>query len=781
MTDTARSLEDSDTLFLCDAEDLREMAALAEWVRSHHPGGRTRAHYAKVSFSGTEAPDTAELAAAVASSDEDTTVVPVRRAWVPARSTQDSTPRFRDLVLGDPARPRNQIARRLRRDDPARHLVVLGAGATIADLRARYEAEGVVDGAVDDVHRESFDAFIARHADLTLDVEERGLRGRRYKVPRFVIPGIEARAGYRAAVADAARTLGRPAEEIRTESHAYLQELVATPSTFFIDWMGTLTRWITSLGYRRVVTDPANVERARAMMRDNPSALLWTHKSYIDAIALMSVMYDNDFPAPHSIGGINMAFAGVGYAGRRSGTVFIRRKFNDNPVYKLALRQYLGFLMAKRFPLSWSFEGTRSRSGIIGRPRFGLLKYAIDAAHATGTEDLHLIPVSINYDLIGETAEYAREEAGKPKETESLGWFVDYLRRLRAPMGDIYLDFAEPVVLDGVAPEPTPELLRQVSTDVARRANACVPVTMASLLCLVLLGTQPRALTRVELDQATREIVRWLKARGVRLEDPLRDGDLATGETLFQNALGTGVLRHSTGASVELIGLGRGQDLVAGYYRNTIVHYFIEKAVAEVCVATVASAPAETRVEAFDRTADELHAMLRATFFLPSADEFRRAVDKALSDHDADWRVTLARPGEEPVHTLLGGFRPLVAHSTLLPFIEARWIVSTVVAGLAPDEATDKQEIIAKSLRYGRTALERQLIVGESSVGKAMLEGGYTYLSEAGLLDPGEDADAKVAKRRAARAHLESIIDAIVMVRSRAHAQLFDLDSSRTA
>src|SRR5699024_10620672 len=182
---------------------------------------------------------------------------------------------------------------------------------------------------------------------------------------------------------------------------------------------------------------------------------------------------------------------------------------------------------------SWSFEGTRSRNGTLGRPRFGLLKYAIDAAHATDTEDLHLIPVSINYDLIGETADYAREESGSDKQAESLGWFVDYLRRLRAPMGNIYLDFGEPVVLAGRAPEPTPELLQRVSFDVARRANACVPVTMASLLCMVLLGTQPRALIRDEIDTAMREIVRWLQARGVRLEDTLTHGDMASGEALF--------------------------------------------------------------------------------------------------------------------------------------------------------------------------------------------------------------------------------------------------------
>ena len=47
---------------------------------------------------------------------------------------------------------------------------------------------------------------------------------------------------------------------------------------------------------------------------------------------------------------------------RRAGAVFIRRKI-DSPVYKVVMRQYLSYLMEKRFPISWALEGTRSRNG----------------------------------------------------------------------------------------------------------------------------------------------------------------------------------------------------------------------------------------------------------------------------------------------------------------------------------------------------------------------------------------------------------------------------------
>src|SRR5699024_6089821 len=107
-----------------------------------------------------------------------------------------------------------------------------------ADGAAAAEGNGKPDAA-----GEPFGSFVARQADIALDVAERGLRGRRYKVPRFVVPGIEAGSGYRRAVAEAARTLGTTSGEVASEARDYLDELVATPTTFFIDWMGTLTRW----------------------------------------------------------------------------------------------------------------------------------------------------------------------------------------------------------------------------------------------------------------------------------------------------------------------------------------------------------------------------------------------------------------------------------------------------------------------------------------------------------------------------------------------------------
>ena len=215
---------------------------------------------------------------------------------------------------------------------------------------------------------------------------------------------------------------------------------------------------------------------------------------------MQSVLFENDFPTPHTMGGINMAFAGVGYLARRSGAIFIRRSFQDNPLYKLVLRNYLSYLLEKRFPLTWSFEGTRSRVGKLMPPKYGMLKYVMDAIVDSNLDNLHVIPVAINYDMINDVKDYAHEQSGGVKRPESLSWFISYLRRLRQPLGRIYVDFGEPVIIAKDDINDDPLQLTKTALKVGFEANRVTPITLTSLMCLSLLGTSPRAQTLDEIN-----------------------------------------------------------------------------------------------------------------------------------------------------------------------------------------------------------------------------------------------------------------------------------------
>jgi glycerol-3-phosphate O-acyltransferase len=146
--------------------------------------------------------------------------------------------------------------------------------------------------------------------------------------------------------------------------------------------------------------------------------------SPVDASLPGLLLYENDLPMLHTFGGINLDIAGFGTLMRRSGGTFIRRAFHDDPVYKLVLRRYVAYLLERRFPMSWALEGTRSRLGKLPPPRYGLLKYTLEAAHEAGIEDLHIVPFVTSFDQIRDVEEYAAEQTGRTKPAESFGWLL---------------------------------------------------------------------------------------------------------------------------------------------------------------------------------------------------------------------------------------------------------------------------------------------------------------------------------------------------------------------
>src|SRR3546814_18906064 len=124
--------------------------------------------------------------------------------------------------------------------------------------------------------------------------------------------------------------------------------------------------------------------------------------------------------------------------------IFVRRSFQDQPVYKLVLRHYIAWLLAKRFPLSWAFEGTRSRLGKLMPPKYGLMKYVLDAAHATGTPDVPFVPFVTSFDLLRHVQEYAPDTTGPRKNPANLSLILGIINRHNAPSGPIPPDIDQP-------------------------------------------------------------------------------------------------------------------------------------------------------------------------------------------------------------------------------------------------------------------------------------------------------------------------------------------------
>lgn len=658
----------------------------------------------------------------------DTPVLPMRVVWRTSLEEKNTRPRPRDLLFGNPRRPGPRRARRMLRQQPERVVPVAGAPATLDELRERIQQH---QGEVPD--DKALAVYVAGQAALALDVAERRLQGSRYKVPRNVAGNLLASGRFREALNTVSAETGRDMDDLLEESEKIMDELISRPEPFWLDVMAQLNHWVMRLGYDAdVVIDRGGLERVRQWSREYPTALLWTHKTHVDGFAVNSMCFDNDFPAPHILGGVNMAFAGLGYIARRAGGIFIRRSFQDNPLYKTILRQYIGYLMEKRFPLSWSFEGTRSRVGKLMPPRYGLLKYVMDSAHSTGAENLHIIPISISYDMIGDVKDYTVLEAGASKQPESLRWFMGYLRGLRQPMGKIYFNFGEPVVLDRVPSPEDPRELQRVAFAVGVAVNRVTPITLPSLVCMVLLGSAPRALTADELGGEVDALVEWARKRDIALTQNLYERDEVQIDNLTEKMISNGLLtRHDDGPE-RVYTIAAEQHSVASYYRNTVIHYFLNKAIAELSLMRMTQLEL-TGSDAFWEEAERLRDFFKFEFFYAPKEEFRRDMDGELSRYQPQWEAALAEPGS--AQALFSKLQPRMAHGVLLPFAEAYRVVADVLARQPLGERPEEKDIVQKSLAYGRQAYLQRRISSEASIGKLFFSNAYRLMENLNLIE----------------------------------------------
>ncbi len=719
-------------LFIIDAEHDVEERLLLQWLNNTK---------AQIGFAGSvshcvvpiahdpEDIPTQGLQMALQVSEE-TLVVPVRVVWKTTLDEIDGKPRLRDLLRGNPRRPNKAKAQRILDADPSRAHCILGKPATVGDLSERYAQRREIAPVDSDLAD-----YVAEQASLALEVAERRLRGGRYKVPRQVSKQVRGSDRYKAGLLKIAAQTGESEQELRTKALPYFKELVATPHNFWQDVAGAFNRWVISLGYENeVVIDVEKLERFRSIVREHPTALLWTHKTHMDGITMQSVLFEHDFPPPHIMGGINMAFAGVGYLARRSGAIFIRRTFQDNPLYKLVLREYLAYLLEKRFPLTWSFEGTRSRVGKLMPPRYGMLKYVVDAMQESSADDLHLIPVAINYDMNNDVKDYAAEQSGAIKRPESLSWFISYLRRMRQPLGRIYIDFGEPVVVKKNSFSDDPLALQKTAFQIGVEANRVTPITLTALMSLSLLGAAPRAQTIEELQDNMQALREWSKGRDISFTSDFDDDNNEQMQTLISNMVNSELINRYDEGPETVYAVAADQHAMASYYRNTIVHHFVAKAIAELSLVEAANEQDDS-LAAFWREADRLKDMFKFEFFYEATDEFHEGIKRELNHYDDDWE---SKMGDRLyVLTMLRNMKPLVAHSSLKPYIEAYRIVADVFARLGPNETLDQKATVAAAFKYGRQAYLQRRISSKASLGQILFKNGYKLLDSYGLVSIG--------------------------------------------
>jgi glycerol-3-phosphate O-acyltransferase len=762
-------------VFLLDAASGFEERLLREWVARVRPEGARAGIIAIPASRRSRGALGLDLEAALAAGD-DALFAPLRIAWLPPSHSGARVARLSDLLwLGDPRDPGRMRERLIRRFAPQRCRIVAAEPARASELRERWRRNTAAEmGAT-----LGCAAFVVRQAHLALERAERRLRGARYKIPRFVREEILARPAFRGEIVLLAGRLGRSAEDVLREAERDLREIAAAHRPTMIDLTVQLMRWMITRGYDGVLRyDPEALGRVRKLSQQHSVVFLPTHKSNLDAMVIKALLHENGMPQNHTAAGINMNFFPVGPLARRAGLFFIRRTFKDDEVYKCVLRHYIDYLVEKRFPLEWYIEGGRSRSGKLLPPRFGLLAYVVDAYRRGRCEDVHLIPVSIAYDQISDVSDYAAEQRGGAKQRESFLWLVRFIRRLGKRYGRIHVRFGEDVSLAKVLGAPNPEAvpdpdeeslaLQKLAFEVCVRINRATPITPISLVCLSLLGRGDRALTVAELRDSLRNLVEYVHRCRLPVTEELALDSAETLVPVLEQLVENGLLhRYDEGPEV-VYGIAPEQHLAAAYYRNTVIHFFVTGAIAEIALLRAAEPGVEDRRTEFWNEALALRDLLKFEFFFPDREHFLAELRAELAMHAPSFERALDE-GADAITGVLPRLRPFHSHRILRPFLEAYRVVADALERTPADAKLNDAAFLNGCLALGRQYALQKRVARQESVSQALFATALKLARHRGLGGPG--GAELLEKRRAFAAELrEDIrrIDAIeALVRAR--------------
>jgi len=550
---------------------------------------------------------------------------------------------------------------------------------------------------------------------------------------------------FAAQVARLCAETGRTEADVRADARECLDEMTSQLSPRATAVWDRFGRWM-SRAYV-VEADPAGLPELRGLSGRHSLVFLPNHRSYLDPLVLRRVLGEAGLPPNVILGGINLALWPFSELAQRSGLVFIRRSTRDDPVYPEMMRLLLGHFLRTHQNLEWYFEGGRTRTGKLRPPKMGVLRYLVDAFTANGDDqdDVLIVPVSIVYDQQHEVGAISYEEGGGSKKPESIGWLASFARAQGRGRGKAHVRFGAPLSLRGAiddarvragSADPT-TVVPRVAFEIAHRINDATPITPVALVTFSLLDNKGRALTLAEIETVLEPLLEYVRRRGL---PQTADVDLARPEGLraaLRRLVDEGVVEEYAGGLEPVYSVADDRQHEAGFYRNTIVHWFVTRAICEVAVARAAELDAPDVVGSTWQGALELRDLLKYEFFFPTKAEFAGQVRD---------EVELAVPGWESESLSAATLRAnleapglLLAHRVIGPLLEAYLVAADRLAAHDPAAPVDQDALVAECLGVARQRWLQRELHSPESISKDLMTNALRLADNRGLLVTGGD------------------------------------------
>lgn len=305
--------------------------------------------------------------------------------------------------------------------------------------------------------------------------------------------------------------------------------------------------------------------------------LVPNHQSHADYIALTYSMFKKFDVAIRVAAGINLNVFPLGQFFGKAGAFFIRRSFTSDQLYKLTFEGYIYYLLKTNQVVEFFFEGGRTRTGKLLKPKYGLFQMLLEAHSQIKEKPLMFVPVSLAHEHIPEEKAHARELGGAKKVAESGTQLFKLFKLFNKRLGTIHIHFGEPIVVkgfDGDLKEATQNLAFQNFKAVGRG----MPITPSSLLALIMLDEPSGALTWKQIEDRAIDVIEYCRAMKIPMTPSLscenfRDSLRSSLDMFIGNKKIEVLKREKLNQVYYVIKDERRVEVL--FHKNMILHHFL--------------------------------------------------------------------------------------------------------------------------------------------------------------------------------------------------------------
>lgn len=492
---------------------------------------------------------------------------------------------------------------------------------------------------LDDLDSNKIARMVRRKIIVAVNQEMRVVLGPRYFSPVFIKETIMRDPDVLKMVEQISQETGVNRKKVMGQAYHFLTEISANYKFRFIEVMYVVLTWLFKKVFEELVVVPKQIQELRETLKTKSVVFVSCHRSHLDYLVVPEVLFVEDIVTPHIAAGVNLSFWPVGPFLRMGGAFFIRRTFRGEPLYSLCLQKYIEWLIKNRINIKFFIEGTRSRSGKMLPPAYGLLKMILQTYEDRQVDDIALVPVSISYDEVFEEKTYGKELAGAQKERESAKGLIRSRSLFRRNLEKVYVRFAPSLSLKSEVPltdhftSDSSLSLQKLAFQLCKSINDVTPITPKSLLASVLISHEKQELGLEDILRSSDILVSYVTYSNFELSVSEHDHD-------FKRSIESGVkklIQRQVLVSHQQVpirySLEDRQRINLIFYKNNALHCFNLPSIVLLAGLGALSSPLHSTslLEEIRRQSLILRNLLKFEFFFSPTHGFITEMEKALS------------------------------------------------------------------------------------------------------------------------------------------------------